>query len=271
MHEATMPLPPPREIPRQLRWRTYLGGMAMTVGWGLLGAASLIFWSDGGRESIYTLMHLRGEVARVEALIVSKDRTGTRINERRVFAYRYVFDADGHPQQGAVATHHLSWQIDERIPVDYARDDPARSLPTDLPRRPPWFSALIAAIALYTMWLSIDPARDALDRLRNASAARAAKDEHEDDGSEERWITFDAEGQRRRIKTNLPVRMNRHPIVLYRREVRDDGVAMLDLPGAPDTDGRGALRANTVAMARYLLIPTSVVAYNAYSFWDAVK
>jgi hypothetical protein len=271
MDDAPLPLPPPRQIPRQLRWRTYLGGSAMTVGWGFLAAASLVFWSDGGREGIYSLVHLGGEVARAEARIVSKLETGSKSDSRSVYAYRYAFEADGHARQGAIATHRAAWQVDERIPVDYARDDPARSLPADLPRRPTPISALLAAIALLTMGLGIVPARNALDRLRHAPAARAADDERDGDDSDDRWLAFDADGQRRRVRTQLAVRKHPRPIVLYRREIPGDGVAMLDLPGAPDTGGRGELREDPVVLARYLLLPVIVAAYNVHSFWAAVR
>ena len=271
MYDTPLPLPPPRTISRQMWWRIHLGGLAMVVGWGFLGGASLSFWSEGGRDGVYALAYLRGDVARVEAQITAKEGTGTTINSRRVFAYRYAFEVDDRRYQGAIATHRAEWQIKDRLLVDYARAAPARSLPAEISRGPTSFTWLgIAAVALATMAWGLVPARQAIERLRHAAAARATDDPRDDDDSEDRWIAFDAGGQRRRIKTQLGVSRNPRPIVLYRREIAGDGMAMRDLPGAPDIDARGELRPDGLMLARCLLAPTLVLAFNAYALWDAL-
>jgi hypothetical protein len=260
--EDTLPLPPPRTIPRLLRWRVRLGGAGMLVGWGFLGAASLVFWTLGGRERVYAFVHLRGAVEHAEAQILSKGATNTEINGLRVFAYEYAFDVEGRTQRGAITTHMLAWEVDDRVPVDYASEDPARSLPAGLPRGPEPLAWLVVAVALLAMRSGAVASRDALERLHHGSAARGAEDERDGDFDEDRWIAFDAGGQRRRILTFQGKRMHPDPIVLYRPDVPGDGVALRDLPGAPDVDACGALHGDVAGLARYLLAPMLLVAYN---------
>jgi hypothetical protein len=138
--------PPPRSVPGSLAIANLFNGFAQ-VAWAVLGVGMVFFWIFP-MNADYSVVSFRGPLAEATGEVVRVERTsfseGSKSRSRPVYASHYVYFVADRPLTGTSYSVGRPAEPGQRVTVEYAEADPARSRIAGMRRAPfgPWAMAL---------------------------------------------------------------------------------------------------------------------------------
>jgi hypothetical protein len=273
-NDAAQSSPPPRPVPGPLKIRVLFGGFLSQFGW-LFCAFGMVFVLvfDPG-AGVAELFAFRAGTETIEGRTTGYDATSLSINDVRVYETTYSFD---HPDAGTVhgvSDETGSWvEPGQRVSVEYARSDPARSRIAGMRSNPGGlgtvFIFIFPAVGLTLGLVGFRTGRRRVELLSNGLVTRGTllTSERTNTRVNNRPVmrlTFEFEADNGATyqtvaKTHQPWGLEDEARELLVYDSRDPSRAsMLDvLPCQPRFDERGNLEASLPGLpsAVYLLLP----------------
>lgn len=119
--------PAPRPVPLALAIRVVLGGVVSQIGW-FVAAFGLIFvWAFDPGSAVVSAVKFRGDLGTAEGVSTAWRKTSLSINEVRVYATEYAFDAEGRRLTGVSYQTGDYIPEGERVAIEYLLSDPTVS------------------------------------------------------------------------------------------------------------------------------------------------
>jgi hypothetical protein len=137
---------PPRGLSPALAVQTLFGGFLQQFGWLFFGFGMVFFWVFVMQSEIASAFQFRA-VAVAEGRVTGHHATSASENETRIYATTYEYrvkDVDYGGTSYAPGQHRAAG---ERIAVEYARDNPARSRIQGMRTQP--FSSFVVFVAIF--------------------------------------------------------------------------------------------------------------------------
>ena len=121
------PADPPRSVPLLVRLRLLFGGFHSQFGWLFAGFGMIFVWVFGGADLLVSAVYFRGELDTAPAAVVKVAETNVSINESKVFAYHYTFQAGGQTYTGMTKAFGGEYKQGDQAVVEFPADNPDRS------------------------------------------------------------------------------------------------------------------------------------------------
>jgi len=119
---------PPRAVPGLVRLRVMFGGFVNQFGWIFFGFGMIFVWAFNPLEDVAKRMRFRGTLARAEGKIVRVEPTNVSINNQKVYAHHYEFQATDETRRTGVAYDtDDSPGPGQAVTVEYVQADPSAS------------------------------------------------------------------------------------------------------------------------------------------------